>query len=74
VSRDPGLEQIYAGDAKRLKAAKAYAESLIKDGIAVSASVDGQVYLEGYHSTPWGDMRHHEWVTVETLEEIEAAR
>lgn len=67
VPRDRGLEQHFDGDAKGLKAAKTYAQSLIADKVAVAVYVNGEVYIDSYRAKPWGDMWHHEWVGVEEL-------
>jgi len=70
VPRDRGLEQHFDGDTKGLKAAKAYAHSLIADRVAVATYVQGEVYLDGYWPKPWGGVWHHEWVSVEELASI----
>jgi hypothetical protein len=67
VPRDRGLEQHFDGDTKGLKAAKAYAHSLITDRVAVATYVQGEVYLDGYWPKPWGGTWSYEWVPVEEL-------
>jgi len=67
VPRDSRLEQHFMGDAQGLKAAKAYASSLIAGKIAVATYVTGDIYLSGYYPKPWGGVWSHEWVSVEEL-------
>lgn len=67
VPRDPGLEQHFDGDAKGLKAAKAYAQSLIDDKVAVAAYIQGDMYIDSYVESPTGRMYHHEWIQIEDL-------
>lgn len=74
VPPDRGLEQLFVGDARGLKAALAYARGLVADGVAVAATVYGEVYLDGYYPNPWGGVWHHEWTSVETLADVETGR
>lgn len=71
VPRDRGLEQHFDGDAKGLRAAMAYAKSLIADAVAVVTYVHGEVYLDGHYPKPWGGTWSYEWVSVEELASLE---
>ena len=73
VGKDHGLEQHFDGDAKGLRAAMAYARSLIADKVAVVADIHGEVYLDGYWPKPWGGTWSYEWVSVEELASLEDA-
>lgn len=71
VGKDRSLEQVFDGDAKGLKVAKAYARLLVADAVAVVADVKGEVYLDGYWPKPWGGTWSYEWVSVEELASFE---